>query len=57
LPIKPKVSCKDQKTLSNIIRDKQLYISNEIAKVLKNKLENLIYSLIKGDGKNKINDA
>lgn len=57
LPIKPKVSCKDQKTLSNIIRDKQLYISNEITKVLKSKLENLIYSLIKGDGKNKFNDA
>ena len=57
LPIKPKVSCKDTKTLNNIFRDKQLAISQAVAKVVKSKLENLIYSLLKGDGQNKINDA
>lgn len=57
LPIKPSVSCKDEKTLNNIHRDKQLAISKSIIDVVKPKLTNLIYSLIRGDGKNKINDA
>lgn len=57
LPLDPGISCKDEKTLNNIFREKQLKISQELVKVIKPKLQNLIYSLIKGDGKNKINDV
>ena len=57
MPIKPSISCKDETTLNNIQRDKQLAISKSIIDVVKPKLTNLIYSLIRGDGKNKINDA
>lgn len=57
LPIQPKISCKDSKTMSNIFREKQLAISKGIMDVIKPKLQNLIYSVIKGDGENKINDA
>jgi hypothetical protein len=34
LPILPKVSCKDEETINNIFREKQLLISTEIAKNL-----------------------
>ena len=57
LPLDPGISCKDEKTLNNIFREKQLKISQELVKVIKPKLQNLIYSLLKGDGKNKINDV
>lgn len=57
LPLDPGISCKDEKTLNNIFREKQLKISQELVKVIKPKLQNLIYSLIRGDGKNKINDV
>lgn len=49
-PIIPKVTCKDSKTISNINREKQIYISNEIAKYLKSKLKNVLLNFI--DGKN-----
>ena len=55
-PIEPKVSCKDQATLTNIYRDKQLEISKKMAESLKNFLSNAIYSSIKGDGKNQLED-
>lgn len=57
LPIQPKISCKDSKTMSNIFREKQLAISKGIMDVIKPKLQNLIYSVIKGNGQNKIDDA
>ena len=57
LPIQPKISCKDSKTMSNIFREKQLAISKGIMDVIKPKLQNLIYSVIKGNGENKIDDA
>ena len=57
LPIQPKISCKDSKTMSNIFREKQLAISKGIMDVIKPKLQNLIYSIIKGNGENKIDDA
>ena len=50
LPIQPKISCKDSKTMSNIFREKQLAISNGLMDVIKPKLQNLIYSLLKGNG-------
>ena len=57
LPIQPKISCKDSKTMSNIFREKQLAISKGIMDVIKPKLQNLIYSLLKGNGQDKIDDA
>lgn len=57
LPVQPKISCKDSKTMSNIFREKQLAISKGIMDVIKPKLQNSIYSIIKGDGKNKIDDS
>lgn len=57
LPIQPKISCKDSKTMSDIFREKQLAISKGIMDVIKPKLQNLIYSIIKGNGENKIDDA
>ena len=57
LLIEPKISCKDSATLNNIFREKQLAVSKSIADLIKTKLDNLTYSLLKGDGKNKISDA
>lgn len=49
-PIIPKVSCKDTKTISNIAREKQLFIAKEVNGYLQRKLKNQILSFI--DGKN-----
>ena len=57
LPVQPKISCKDSKTMSNIFREKQLAISKGIMDVIKPKLQNLIYSMLKGNGQDKIDDA
>lgn len=46
LPLQPKISCKDKSTLSNINRDKQLKINDEVASELKKHLTNAIYSAI-----------
>lgn len=56
LPIEPGISCKDQSTMKNIYREKQLHIAKSLNDAIRPKLESLIYSLLKGDGKNKIND-
>lgn len=50
-PVQPRISCKDEKTLSNIFRDKQLAINNSIASELNSHLKNSIYAAIKGDPK------
>ena len=47
-PCLPRVSCKDEKTLSNIHRDKQLKINNEVAQMLNQHLKNALYSSISG---------
>ena len=47
-PILPKVSCKDSDTISNITRDKQLKITEEIVKFLKGHLNNSILKFIEG---------
>ena len=45
-PILPKISCKDEKTISNITREKELYITNEgfsmLQKQLKSRLLNFM---------------
>ena len=43
-PVLPRISCKDKNTLSNIFRDKQLYINNKITQELKKHLRNQLYS-------------
>ena len=50
-PVQPRISCKDEKTLSNIFRDKQLAINNSIASELNSHLKNSIDATIKGDPK------
>lgn len=49
-PIIPKVSCKDDNTISKITREKQLYIVKEVANFLRKKLKNKILQMIQ-DGK------
>ena len=57
LPINPGVSCKDSRTLTNMMREKQLYIYSEIQKTLQPKLNSALYSALNGDGKNQVSDA
>lgn len=45
-PLLPKISCKDEATLSSIHRDKQLQINNAVAQMLKSHLNNTIYDSI-----------
>jgi len=49
------VSCKDEETVSNIMRDKQLQMSQEVFQYLKKYLENAIVNIIV-EGKEPIND-
>ena len=49
-PIIPKVSCKDANSISNIDREKQLKIAEDLHSFLKNHLKNSILNFI--DGKN-----
>lgn len=43
---KPRISCKDKKTLSNIFRDKELAVAQKTKQWLSQYLENAIYSAI-----------
>ena len=47
-PILPKISCKDSDTISNITREKQLQITQEVVKFLKEHLSNSILQFIDG---------
>ena len=47
-PILPKISCKDQATISNITREKQLKITQGVVKYLKDHLNNSILRFIDG---------
>ena len=46
IPVQPKISCKDEATLSNIFREKQLKIHSETTK----KLEAQLKAILKGSG-------
>lgn len=46
----PKISCKDERTLTNINRDKQLEIAKRIKEYVKQYLENSIYNIIMQNG-------
>jgi hypothetical protein len=47
----PKISCKDQRTLTNIHRDKQLEIAKKQKEWVSKYLENAIYAAIAGEQK------
>lgn len=47
-PILPKITCKDSNTISNITREKQLAITQEIVKYLKQHLHNSILQFAQG---------
>ena len=47
-PVNPKVSCKDEDTLSSIGREKQLNISNAVISKLNQHLQNTLYNAIQG---------
>lgn len=49
MPILPKVTCTDQKTITNIFREKQLYIYQEIQKTCQQKLKNNLIQVIQGE--------
>lgn len=55
IPIQPKVSCKDTKTINNIFRDKQLKIAEECAKLLKQNLQNNLIRFIDGKSMQDLN--
>lgn len=42
IPVQPKISCKDETTLSNIFREKQLKINTETSKKLETQLKRII---------------
>jgi hypothetical protein len=46
VPILPKVSCKDEKTINNIFREKQLKIASECYSLLQNNLKNNLLRMI-----------
>lgn len=54
-PVRPKVSCKDSDTLSNIFRDKQIAIHKSVLDELNAHLNNTIYAAIYG-GNSKTTD-
>ena len=47
-PLNPRISCKDKKTISNIHRDKQLKIQQEVINELRTHLNNSIYAALEG---------
>lgn len=47
-PILPKVTCKDENTISNIMREKQLAITNGIVQFLNSHLHNAVLQMIQG---------
>lgn len=48
IPILPKISCKDEQTISNINRDKQLEISTQVIRFLEEHLSNSILKIAQG---------
>ena len=48
MPILPKVTCTDQKTVTNMFRERQLYIYQEIQKTCQQKLKNNLIQIIQG---------
>jgi hypothetical protein len=46
IPIEPKISCKDEETMSRILRHKQLKLAQEVNSILVRYLRNSLFSLL-----------
>mgnify|MGYP004568247115 CR=1 FL=1 len=44
----PRISCKDQGTLTNIFRDKQLELAKQTTEYVKKFINNVVYQAING---------
>lgn len=49
MPIEPAISCKDQETLTNIFREKQNEITNQVGSIVKKYLSNKLLSIFSGE--------
>lgn len=55
-PILPKISCKDEKTISSMTREKELLITREVYNTVKQHLQNNILSFLESKDVNKLKD-
>ena len=55
-PILPKISCKDEKTISSMTREKELLITKEVYNTVKQHLQNNILSFLESKDVNKLKD-
>lgn len=55
VPIQPKISCKDEETIHNIFREKQLKISAECAKLLQSNLKNNLLRMLNSQNMQDLN--
>ena len=55
-PILPKISCKDEKTISSMTREKELLITKEVYNIVKQHLQNNILSFLESKDVNKLKD-
>lgn len=55
VPIQPKISCKDEETINNIFREKQLKISTECAKLLQSNLKNNLLRVLNSQNMQDLN--
>ena len=55
-PILPKISCKDEKTISSMTREKELLITKEVYNTIKQHLQNNILSFLESKDVNKLKD-
>ena len=55
IPIQPKISCKDEDTVHNIFREKQLKISAECAKLLQSNLKNNLLRILNSQNMQDLN--
>ena len=55
VPILPKISCKDDKTINNIFREKQIKIASECANFLQNNLKNNLLRILGGQNMQDLN--
>lgn len=56
VPIKPKITCKDEDTISKITREKEIHISNQIYKFLNQRLKNKLLTFIQSGGQDPMKD-
>lgn len=55
VPIQPKISCKDEETINNIFREKQIKISTECSKLLQSNLKNNLLRMLNSQNMQDLN--